>query len=459
MDFRSILGPLCVVIAVVLPAQVVAQESYDGYYDSYGQGYDPGYGQDYGTGYDSNYGGTQDPGYYDTGPGTEPVQGDMSMFYDALAPYGDWFYVPAYGYVWIPYVDHARWRPYRDNGYWVWSDYGWMWVSNYEWGWAPFHYGRWIWLDNAYWVWVPDTVWGPAWVAWRYTDAYVGWSPLPPGAYWYPNYGLDITVTIPWTWWYFVPGARLLDVHVARYGIPYASVRTVYYASRRATVYRIYGGVPVCVGVDVHHVGRWIGRPVPRVSVSIYSTRVVPTAVRAGRVTIYRPVYMPGATYRAVAPPPPRGRAPAALARVYAPPPPRTGVSASQVYRARAATVPAPAVRRAANQRADVVREQRDVRRETRQIRQGQREVRHDTYRIQQDRRDLRQDRRELGRDVRTGNTTEIQQDRRDLQRSRQQMNRDRVERAHDRRDVQRNRVERSRERRDVQRERVNRRY
>ena len=29
---------------------------------------------------------------------------------------------------------------------------------------------------------MPDTVWGPAWVAWRGNDAAVGWAPLPPGA-------------------------------------------------------------------------------------------------------------------------------------------------------------------------------------------------------------------------------------------------------------------------------------
>ncbi len=456
MDLRNLVWVLSGLFALALPLKGFAQEAYDGYYDAYGQGYDPAYDQGYGQEYDD----TQDPGRYDDQTANNPVLGDMSMFYDALAPWGDWYYVPVYGYVWIPRVDHSRWRPYLDNGYWVWSDYGWMWASNYEWGWAPFHYGRWIWLDNAYWVWVPDTVWGPAWVAWRYNDTYVGWSPLPPGAYWYPDYGLEVTVTIPWTWWYFVPGARILDVHVARYGVPYARVRGLYYGSRSATVYRIYGGVPVCVGVDVRYVGRWIGRPVPRVSVSIYSTRVVPTAVRAGRVSIYRPVYAPAAAYRAVVPPPPRRAAPAALSRVYAPPPPpRGGVASSQAYRARATAVPAPAVRHAASQRADVVREQRDVRRETRQIRQGQREVGRDTVRIQRDRRDLRQDRREVGRDVRTGNTSQLDQDRRDLQQSRQQMTRDRVERRQDRRDVQRNRVQRTQQRRDVHRERVNRRY
>ncbi len=453
MERRHIMQTLSLLVAMAFPFHGFAQDI-DGYYDPYGQAYDQGYG----SGYDSRYGASQPGDYYGDGYDAAPVEGDMSMFYDALAPYGDWFYTDAYGYVWIPRVDHARWRPYRDNGYWVWSDYGWMWVSNYEWGWAPFHYGRWVWLDNAYWVWVPDTVWGPAWVAWRYTDAYVGWSPLPPGAYWYPNYGLEISVTIPWTWWYFVPGSRILEVDVVRYGVPYARVRSLYYASRMSTVYRIYGGVPVCVGVDVRYVGRWIGRPVPRVRVSIYSTRVVPTVVRAGRVTIYRPVYVAG-TRRAVVPPPPRGAAPAALARMYAPPPPpRPGVVSSQVYRARAAMA-APALRHAASQRADVVREQRDVRHETQQIRQGRREVRRDTVRLQQDRRELRRDRRELGRDVRTGNTTDLAGDREELRRDRRQMNRDRVERHRDRRDVQHDRVQRTRERRDVRRERVNRRY
>jgi hypothetical protein len=29
-------------------------------------------------------------------------------------------------------------------------------------------------------VWTPGTVWGPAWVTWRYYDGFAGWAPLPP---------------------------------------------------------------------------------------------------------------------------------------------------------------------------------------------------------------------------------------------------------------------------------------
>jgi hypothetical protein len=66
---------------------------------------------------------------------------DISVFYDELAPYGRWFTLDGYGWVWTPYGVSASWRPYT-YGYWVYTDYGWTWVSRWRWGWAPFHYGR-----------------------------------------------------------------------------------------------------------------------------------------------------------------------------------------------------------------------------------------------------------------------------------------------------------------------------
>jgi len=60
------------------------------------------------------------------------------------------------------------------------TEFGWTWVSDYSWGWAPFHYGRWIVIVGHGWCWVPGTIWGPAWVAWRAGDGFVGWAPLPP---------------------------------------------------------------------------------------------------------------------------------------------------------------------------------------------------------------------------------------------------------------------------------------
>ena len=58
---------------------------------------------------------------------------DVSVFYDELAPYGRWFTLEGYGWVWTPYGVSVGWRPYT-YGYWVYTDYGWTWVSRWRWG-------------------------------------------------------------------------------------------------------------------------------------------------------------------------------------------------------------------------------------------------------------------------------------------------------------------------------------
>jgi hypothetical protein len=104
----------------------------------------------------------------------------FQVFYDELAPYGEWVDNPDLGYVWIPYAG-PDFVPYSTFGHWIFTDYGWTWMSDYRWGWAPFHYGRWD-FDNYYgWFWIPDTEWGPAWVTWRRADGYYGWEPMRPG--------------------------------------------------------------------------------------------------------------------------------------------------------------------------------------------------------------------------------------------------------------------------------------
>jgi hypothetical protein len=110
----------------------------------------------------------------------------FDYFHDQLAPYGNWVQVANYGWAWSPAVAAADggWRPYADQGQWVYTDGGWYWQSQYPWGDIAFHYGRWY-RDLSYgWLWVPDYTWAPAWVCWRNAEAegYCGWAPLPPGA-------------------------------------------------------------------------------------------------------------------------------------------------------------------------------------------------------------------------------------------------------------------------------------
>ena len=114
-------------------------------------------------------------------------------FYDSLSPYGSWVNIEGYGPCWQPTVVVANpgWQPYCDRGRWAYTDSGWCWVSDYSWGWAPFHYGRWFHNTRFGWCWAPDTVWGPAWVSWRYSDAYCGWAPLPPSACFRPGVGFS----------------------------------------------------------------------------------------------------------------------------------------------------------------------------------------------------------------------------------------------------------------------------
>lgn len=121
-----------------------------------------------------------------------PVAVSDNYFYSALSPYGSWLYIEPHGWCWQPTVAvvDTTWRPYLHGGRWVYTSSGWYWQSTYSWGWAPFHYGNWYASPACGWVWVPGSVWSPAWVTWRYSDAYCGWAPLPPGCAWTSGVGL-----------------------------------------------------------------------------------------------------------------------------------------------------------------------------------------------------------------------------------------------------------------------------
>jgi hypothetical protein len=114
-------------------------------------------------------------------PAPEPAV-SFDYFQQQLSPYGSWINVPGYGECWQPYGIAYGWRPYYDNGYWVYTDAGLYWQSSYAWGAIPFHYGRWAYVGGYGWVWAPAYEYGPAWVFWRHSGDYVGWAPLPYGA-------------------------------------------------------------------------------------------------------------------------------------------------------------------------------------------------------------------------------------------------------------------------------------
>lgn len=174
-------------------------------------------------------------------PSAAPVT--AGVFQEALDPYGNWVDVTGYGLCWQPTVAliNPNWRPYCDDGSWVWSDSGWYWRSGYSWGWAPFHYGRWHLATGRGWCWVPDTFWGPAWVTWRASEGYCGWAPLPPGSRWVAGVGLtwrggravyDCDFGLGATSFVYLGWSNFADPRPWRYCLSRAEVPAVYRQTR-----------------------------------------------------------------------------------------------------------------------------------------------------------------------------------------------------------------------------------
>lgn len=172
-------------------------------------------------------------------PVEQPVPVTANYFYDTLAPYGTWVDVEGYGHCWRPtvMVVNAGWQPYCDHGHWVYTDAGWYWISDYSWGWAPFHYGRWFHHARFGWCWAPDTVWGPSWVTWRYSDDYCGWAPLPPFAAFVSGIGftyrgaavaVDFDFGLGVDFFTFVPTKNFCDPHPRRYRVESREAAQIY---------------------------------------------------------------------------------------------------------------------------------------------------------------------------------------------------------------------------------------
>jgi len=95
---------------------------------------------------------------------------------------------------------------------------------------------------------VPGRDWSPAWVTWRYTDAYCGWAPLPPGCGWSAGVGLTFRGSavsvgfgfgLGWDYYNFVAYDRLCDHWVHRHCVPRHEVFTVYRRSAVANHYSV----------------------------------------------------------------------------------------------------------------------------------------------------------------------------------------------------------------------------
>jgi hypothetical protein len=212
----------------------------------------------------------------------------VGYFYTALSPYGNWVFLPGYGYVWQPGGVGYGWRPYT-NGHWVWTDYGWTWVSGYNWGWAPFHYGRWAYTGGG-WYWVPGTAWGPAWVSWRTGPGYVGWAPLPPSAAWRPGVGLARfdEREINERSYVFVPQRNLTAVNLNQHIEVETRNQTLLRGTQSATSYTTEGGRVVNRGIPVERFERETGQVVHRHTLAD-SASAGGARISGNQVEMYRP--------------------------------------------------------------------------------------------------------------------------------------------------------------------------
>ena len=198
-------------------------------------------------------------------PTDQPAEVTVNYFYDTLAPYGTWVNVDGYGRCWRPsvVVYNPGWQPYCDHGHWVYTDCGWYWSSDYSWGWAPFHYGRWFQIPRWGWCWMPDTIWGPSWVTWRYSDDYCGWAPLPPFAVYQEGVGffyngLAVSVGfdfgLSWNCFTFVPIGHFCDPHPRHYCVAPAQVTQIYNHTTVINNFNGHGHNLANRGIDPEHI-------------------------------------------------------------------------------------------------------------------------------------------------------------------------------------------------------------
>ena len=246
----------------------------------YGQGYNQNPNQGYNQNPNQGYGQNPNQGY------GQPLGSNITFqtFYNELSPFGEWISTPEYGYVWRPYGIDAAWRPYLNNGRWVYTEYAWTWVSDYIWGWAPFHYGRWR-LDPFYgWVWHPGNVWGPAWVEWRTWNGNYCWAPL----------GLGVSIgagfrggNYHWSAWNVVPGRFFTQRNLWNHCLPYSQVNTFINNTTIINNTTVINNNTYFTGPAMTDVERYSGKVIPLALRNL--NKVALSTVDDNSVSIYRP--------------------------------------------------------------------------------------------------------------------------------------------------------------------------
>ena len=310
-------------------------------------------------------------------PGAPPPV-TSNYYYSSLAPYGSWLYIEPYGWCWQPTVavTVADWRPYGHGGRWLYTTGGWYWQSHYSWGWAPFHYGNWYIHPGCGWVWVPGSVWAPAWVTWRYTDAYCGWAPLPPGCGWTTGIGLTywgrgvsvgFSFGLSSSWYTFVGWNDCWRPYPYHYRVPHHHHTVVYNQSTVINNYYVDNSKNMVVnhGVPTRDIPASARRDLRRLDIKdIPAGRSAPvrpeqTSLDGRQVAAYRPAVPADlkassarpsdAPYRPVRA---RGESPAVAGTRFAPD--RTSVGSPARQPTPTAPAPSPATRASVPQRSGV---------------------------------------------------------------------------------------------------------
>jgi hypothetical protein len=213
-------------------------------------------------------------------------------FYDTLSPYGNWIQIEGAGLCWQPSaaVVDPSWQPYFDGGHWIYTDCGWYWASDYSWGWAPFHYGRWFHHHRWGWCWAPDTVWGPSWVCWRYSAGYCGWAPLPPGAWYGPQFGLTFYgravgagfgFGLGFDSFAFVPWGNFSERHLRPWGVRRDRAERIYRQSTAVTRFDSVGGTASNHGLSAERVAAATHAQVRPVAIRAVSAPAAAGGLRA----------------------------------------------------------------------------------------------------------------------------------------------------------------------------------
>ena len=186
-------------------------------------------------------------------------------FYTSLSPYGTWIEIGFGTPVWRPTMMKRNWSPYN-QGRWIYTNYGWYWDSYEPFGYVVYHYGRWYYDDYYGWIWIPDYEWAPAWVEWRYNDAYIGWAPLSPYASFSISIGIHYTYDyyVPYHHWNYVRYNHFCNDNVYNYYVEPKYKYRVHNKTKMRTNYSYYNGRVRNDGVEYYKISERSGRKIEK---------------------------------------------------------------------------------------------------------------------------------------------------------------------------------------------------